>query len=91
MNEGTMKKWLALFLFFIFLYDLALDSSDIECQKQASAQCHVCICQAHTTNPPTVTSYKVPDVNPKCIEVAKTDLIERLLDKSFFHPPKFSA
>ena len=88
MNVKAMKKWVALFLFLTFSYDVVLDSFDAQCQQQASAaQCHACVCQVHATNP-AVVSEKAPEAKPICAATLQADLIERLFDKSLFHPPK---
>jgi hypothetical protein len=86
-----MKKLLPLLLFFIFAYDIAVDSFDADCISASDVQaCHTCLCQNHFTNPATVASSPVV-ARPELM--AQADFIPSLSlsDKSFFHPPKILA
>ena len=86
-----MKRWLMLFLFCLFAYDVALDSFDADCAGLAGDQaCHACVCQNHAVDPDQVVSQEIVSSDQHIVPTEPL-FLERLFDKSFFHPPKTVA
>lgn len=86
-----MRKWLPLLLFFLFTYDVAVDSFDVDCANSATTEmCHACVCPTHLTAPASVGNAPIVASSTR-IAVPDTILDQRLNDKSIFHPPKALA
>lgn len=84
-----MKRFVAVLLLSLFVYDIAIDAFDTDCQQESVA-CHTCVC-THAVQPRTGTGANTAALTPQRIPGRDLLFLQRLSDKSLFHPPKTLA
>ncbi len=85
-----MRK-VALVLALLFCADVALDSFDADCaQMRPDRPCHACFCQTHILPAPALGE-RLAAPSPTSVAPAREPLVDRLIDKTLFRPPKAPA
>jgi hypothetical protein len=87
--KRRVRNLIAAILLTLFVYDVAIDSFDADCQTQVTV-CHHCSCGSHATEPQNSTM-AASVLSFHRVSNGEVFFVQSLFDKSVFHPPKISA